>query len=314
MLSLTLEGDKLIIPVVRDKENGSICGMGCCIIRKAFINGQVKKVGYLSAMKISSKYKGLLYMMKDMYGFIYENTKDLVDIYYTTILEDNKKAQKLLEKKRKNMPIYHYEGDYRVYLFAKGAFKLRRQSTSLKGYKFDASSKAEIEEFYKEHLKKYNFSPIDTKLHGLKAKDFFTLKDETGNIVAACGLWDQRDYKQYIVTSYGGIYKYLSRLPTSLLGYPSFPKENSPANYASISLFFVKDNDKEIGAYFLKEVLKASEKYDFLMVGLFENHPFNSMIDKIRHIKYDSRLYMVSWQGKAIELDEKPLNVEVGLL
>lgn len=312
--SLMKEGEKTIIPIVRDMTDGTICAMGCCIIRKAFINGKVQNVGYLTGLKIKKEYKSLLHMFKNVYKFLHEETRDLVDIYYTTILEDNKHAQRLLEKRRKGMPSYHYKGDYTVYCFSKSAYNLKPRDKNMNRYKFELSSKDKVREFYNDNLKKYNFSPIDADLYGLTDDDFFTIKDEEGNIVAACALWNQKEYKQYIVTKYSGILNYISKFPTNWLGYPKFPNKNIPINYASISLFIVKNMDLQIAQYFLRQVAQYDEKYELLMLGLFENNSFNNIFDDVKHIKYKSRFYRVNWEEEPIELDGKVMNIEVGLL
>ena len=312
--SLMLEGNQVIIPIVRDSSNGIICAMGCCIIRKAFINGQIKNVGYLTGLKIRKEYKSKLYLIRDVYNYLYQETKDKVDIYYSTILEDNKQAQKLLEKKRKNMPLYDFKGDYTVYFFAHSNLNRILKKTDYKRYKFEKGNINGLEEFYKNKLSNFNFSPIDTGLYGINSEDFYALRNESGDIIAACCLWDQREYKQYIVTKYSGVFKYINRLPTNWLGYPNFPKENIPANYASISLFYVDHMDLNIGEYFLRQVAKSSKQYEFLMLGLYENHDFNKMFKHIKHIKYKSRLYTVSWTDEVLDLDGRSINIEVGLL
>ena len=212
------------------------------------------------------------------------------------------------------MPLYHYEGDYTVYCFAKNPYTLRNENKKLNEYKFESGNMKGIRGFYNNNLKKYNFSPSNIDLYKLNEEDFFTLRDKEGNILAACALWDQNDYKQYIITNYSGILKYVKKLPTNLLGYPNFPVENIPLNYASLSLFFVEDMDVELAEYFLRKVIQASKKYDLLMLGLFESHPFNSIFNRIKHIKYSSRLYRVNWEDRLLELDGRPLNIEVGLL
>lgn len=312
--SLMSEGEKTIIPLVKDTTNGTICAMGCCIIRKTFINGEVKNVGYLTGLKIRKEYASLIYLIRDVYTFLYEKTKDQVDIFYTTILKDNKGAQKLLEKKRKNMPVYHYEGDYTVYCFAKIPYDFGNKNKRINEYKFETGNMEGVRGFYNNNLKRYNFSPSNIDLYKLNDDDFFTLRDKEGNILAACALWDQNDYKQYIITNYSGIFKYIKKLPTNLLGYPNFPVENIPLNYASLSLFFVEDMDVELAEYFLRQVIQSCKKYDLLMMGLFESHPFNSIFNRIKHIKYSSRLYRVNWEEGLLELDGRPLDIEVGLL
>ncbi|MGO1470081.1 MAG: hypothetical protein ACTHW2_08675 [Tissierella sp.] len=40
----------------------------------------------------------------------------------------------------------------------------------------------------------------------------------------------------------------------------------------------------------------------------------DSIFDNIKHIKYPSRFYRINWEDELLELDKKPINIEVGLL
>jgi hypothetical protein len=132
--------------------------------------------------------------------------------------------------------------------------------------------------------------------------------------VASCAVWNQQSYKQYVITEYRAVYRYLKRLPLKLTGYPNLPRENIPANYGSIALLTVKGNDPVLAEKFIRKVAEKVDNYDFLMLGLFENHPYTGSMDRIKCIKYQSRLYTVHWEDNYLVPDNRPLNLEVGLL
>lgn len=306
--SLMKDGEGAVIPVIREAQSGKICAVGCCIIRKAFINGEVRNTGYLTALKVLPEYRRKLPNISDVYSFLHEQSEAKVDIYYTTILKDNITAQKLLEKRRKSMPQYKYIGDYTVFCFKTG------NHITSSNYTFKQGGDKAVDEFYKRQLPSYNFSPANMDLFGITVDDYYSLRDANGEIVAACALWNQQSYKQYIIKGYGGVFRFLKYLPLNWMGYPKLPKVDLPANYASIAMFMVKDNSMEIARYFLRKVAQHSKKYDFLMLGLFQNHPLNGAFEKIRYIKYQSKLYTVNWNNNGIDLDNRPVNLEVGLL
>jgi len=306
--SLMNDGETAVIPVIKEIKTGRICAVGCCIIRKVYINGEIKHAGYLTGLKILPEFKKRLPYITDVYKFLYEQTKDKVDIYYTTILKDNKNAQKILEKNRPGMPEYKQIGEYTVYCFRKG------KSKNFNNYSFEKGNLKSLDEFYEMQLKSCNFSPVNTDLYGVSQKDIFTLRDKKGEIVAACIVWNQQNYKQYIITGYGGVFKFIKNLPLKWLGYPNLPKENLPVNYASITMLAVKDNNLNIAEYFIKKVAENSVEYDFLMLGLFENHVLNSVLNKLKHIKYQSKLYTVHWTENSSAPDNREINLEVGLL
>jgi hypothetical protein len=307
--SLRQEGEKVVIPILKDQSNGKICGMGCCVIRKAYLNGEIKNTGYLTGLKILPEYRKKLLPIADVYNFLYEQTKNEVDIYYTTILKENTAVQKMLGKKRKKMPEYLYQGDYTVFCFRTG-----RKVFTNNQYVLQKGKSDELKPFFKEEEKQYQFSPVITSIYEEPNKKFFTLRNQEGQILAACCVWNQQDYKQYIITDHKGIYKILQKMPTKLFGYLSLPKKNAPANYACVSLLYVKDDAPNLAQYFIKKVAEYSKEYDFLMLGLFDDHPLKTIFRQIKHLKYQSRLYLVRWDNKQYNLDYRPINLEVGLL
>ncbi|MDD2402377.1 MAG: hypothetical protein PHD60_09295 [Clostridia bacterium] len=307
--SLMQEGDKVVIPIIKEQENGKICGMGCCVIRKAYLNGEIKNIGYLTGLKILPEYRKKRIPIADVYAFLYEQTKNDVDIYYTTILKENTLAQKMLEKKRKNMPEYKYKGDYTVFCFRTGQKVFENNN-----YILQRGHREGLLQFFKEQEKQYQFSPLITSMYENYNKDIFTLSDPKGNILAVCLVWDQQAAKQYIITEYKGIYKILQRMPTKLFGYPPLPQKNISANYACISMLYIKDNNLKLAKYFIKKIAKCSKKYEFLMLGLFDAHPLKPIFNHMKHLKYQSRLYIVSWNDERHVLDNRPINLEVSLL
>jgi hypothetical protein len=95
------------------------------------------------------------------------------------------------------------------------------------------------------------------------------------------------------------------------------PPAGTPAHYASIAGLVVQEENREIVRLFLKRVLYEAKPYDFILLGLFENHPLLETIAAFKHIKYQSRLYAVDYRGNMDTsggLDNRPIMLEVGLL
>jgi hypothetical protein len=312
--SLMLEGEEVLIPIVVDRRENVVCGMGACVIRKVNLNGTKKTAGYLTGMKSLPEYRRRIPNGAAVYQQLFQRLRDRVDFYYTTILSDNLSAQKMLEKKRRNMPEYHHLGEYKVFCFATGtAQRLTRENrydTLILGKcKLD-----EVASLFSSTAGQFNLSPGEMKWHGLSDSDCFSLRGQDGTILAACAVWNRQETKQYIVNGYGGIYRYLRRLPLTLFGYPNLPKENEPLNHASVSMLFVRGLDSALAAHFLKLVAAACGDYDLLMVGFFENHPLASSMSRIRAFRYSSRLYAVNPDDRTLTLDGRPIQLEVALL
>ena len=306
--SLMNEGEKVVIPIVRDLENDVIVGMGACIIRKAYINGEIKNTGYLTGLKGLTDYRKRVPAISQTYRDLYDKTKDEVDIYYTTILKENAAVQKMLEKKRKSMPEYRRIGEYTVYSFRTGVKTRTKDWILVKG------SLKELEGLDIYNPWNFNFSPTDTALHGLTDNEVYILKDSEGKSAAACALWNQKDWKQYIVTGYRGIYKWLKKIPLRLIGYPDLPEEGVLLNYAAVSLLTVREGDLTAAEQLISKVAEKAVGYDFLMLGLFENNKLRTVMEKMKCIKYQSILYTVHWEDSGLELKDRPVSLEIGLL
>jgi hypothetical protein len=309
--SLMKEGDDAVIPVVLDRDADRVCGMGACIIHKVNLNGVMRRAGYLTGLKSLPEYRKRVPFGTAVYSYLHELTREKVDFYYTTILKDNVAAQKMLEKKRRNMPQYRYAGEYTVYCFRAGTLQ---RDKGLKGYDFRTSNIAEVQAAAGNASLNFNLSPAGTNWPGLTDNDCYVMRDDDGKTIAACAVWNQQSYKQYVITRYGGIYRFLRSMPLKLFGYPNLPKEKQPVHCASITMLTVSGNDVRLASYFLEQVARAAKTYDFLMLGLHESHPLNASMSKIRSIKYRSRVYTVHWSENSLVPDERPFNIEVGLL
>ncbi|HSN58382.1 MAG TPA: hypothetical protein VLR72_02820 [Clostridiaceae bacterium] len=92
------------------------------------------------------------------------------------------------------------------------------------------------------------------------------------------------------------------------------PREGVPVSYASIALLAVKDKDPVLANILLRNVAEKASNYDFLMIGLFENNPLTAAMEHMKCIKYQSVLYTVHWEDNLLELDGRPVSLEVGML
>ena len=305
------DGAHIVLPVAKDLATNEVLGVGGCVIRREHINGVLQNAGYLTGLKILQSHQRRLHCMKEAYQLIGEQTAKYNPFYYTTILKSNEVAIKLLEKRRKGMPPYVYLGEYTVFCLGTGG------KSGGKKYSLERGHTEELSAFYKKHLPQYNLSPASERLYGLNDDDFYYLQSSDGEILAACAIWNQQSYKQYIISGYGGLYKALSHIPTGLFGYPTLPKAGGSADYVSIAALIIPEENHDIAKSFLKLVLREAKQYDFVMLGLFENHPLMSVAQSLKHIKYQSRLYAVNYAENTDlsgDLDGKPIMLEVGLL
>lgn len=301
--SFAADGEQVFMQVIIDNENDTIVAVGGAVVRQEYVSGKIQKCAYMTGLKVKPEYQKKLFLLTEAYQKLQEKLEDCEHVY-TTILDDNTAAIKLLEKKRKSIPPYIYLGHYMTFCFAGGKKCLDIKVTD----KIDTSG-----------IPKYSFTPVDHGLSGLGNKNWYYY-EENGEILAACFVGDQREYKQYKLCAYGGVLKAVSHLPTKFLGYPAFPKPGTVINHGVLSYLYVKDNDKELCKKFIRSVVKATD-YDLYIWGCFENHPLLQSFMEMKTVHYGSRLYEVDYKRRYESVDGKQLvdaygtiGVEVALL
>lgn len=297
--SFRADGDDARILVIVDNETNRTAAVGGAVVRREYLNGKEGKCAYLTGLKIHPEYRKILPFITKSYEFLHEEISDC-RCCYTTILDDNLPAIAMFEKKRKNMPEYRYLGHYTTYCFHGGRKLMDIERDCPEGF----------EQLMQTHFAAQSLVPADCHYGGFGEQTFYCAR-ERGEITACCFVGNQQGYKQYKMNSYGGIYKALSKLPTSLFGYPAFPKADTIVNHGVISYLYIRDCDAELGKRFLRTVA-AQSGFSLLIWGGFENNPLCGVLDKMRTIHYGSRLYSVLW-------DERPalsgvIGVEVALL
>lgn len=292
--SFKYEGDRADIMVITDNEENRMIAVGGAVVRMEYVNGRAEKCGYLTGLKIHPDYRGKIRFIAKAYQFLHDKISDCY-CFYTTILDDNKGAIALLEKRHKNMPEYRYIGHYTTYCFHGGKKILSLDKNNTEGF----------DELLRTHFSALSFTPADYRCCGFGRSEFYSIR-ENGKIIACCLVGNQQEHKQYRMCSYGGIYKLIAMLPTKLLGYPSFPKPDSLINYGTVAYLYVRDNDQKLCADFLRSVA-AESGFDLLIWGGFENNPLCKALDAMKTVHYGSRLYSVSWDK------DVPVNGVIGI-
>jgi len=212
--SFCKDGDEARILIIVDNERKKIVAVGGAVIREEYISGKAEKCAYLTGLKIHPKYRKKIFFIAKAYEFLRQSLEDC-SFCYTTILNSNQTAIAMFEKQHKNMPHYKYLGQYTTYCFHGGKQKLEVEKNNLTGF----------EEVLKKYFSKINCTPCNWNYGGFGQKDFYCVRRDN-EIIACCFVGNQQGTKQYKMCSYGGIYKFLSHLPTQLMGYPKFPPEN----------------------------------------------------------------------------------------
>lgn len=314
-LSYAKEGEAKIGVVKDDKDN--ILLQIACVVRDYYINKEIRKVCYVGGIRKNNDYKGY-FNWKEISDFV-KQTK--CDMFYCSFLDDNKTALKMFSKKRKFIPDIFPVCEYTTYMINPNSIKKPIIINSK--YIFRPMSESDIKavcHFLNEEEIKYNFAPktedLFNQFAGLSIQDCFILEDK-GEIVAFGALWNQKDYKQYIVTRYSGYMKLFRKFSkiTEIMGYIPIPRENEILDFPTLTMFYSKDNNCDLYNLFLYKIAgKIKENYSMFVIGMASNHPNNEIYKKIRCIKFNSHIYYAN-NEKNIVLDKNlPVHIECGLL
>lgn len=267
--SLQKDSEKTPIIVAGiDVKTGYLVGVGACSIFK-------NNIGYLNSFRIKKEYRNKVNFGKAYEMLITEAKKLGVKNIVTTILEENKIAQKILTKRRKSMPIYEF---YKNIVF----FSL----TNVK--KGDLIVKDE------EILKYGNF-----EIH---------LKNKTNKKYVV------KDYKKIYkflykfrkVIAFFGYPEMPEINKISNFLYTDFVLKGKNADE--------KKNKNEFRKA-VKFVQNKGYNCDFFMIGSYENSFLEKNLDKMKVFKYKSKMYKVFYEKiENVERDNNFRNENIEIL
>jgi len=314
-LSYQKEKKDTEICIIKDNK-GKIAVQGSCIVNDYYINGSTRSIGYVGGIR---KRKGF----KEKFNWVELFTKDIskrdCDLFYCSFLALNKHALEVFQKKREVMPELVPITKYFTYIINPKIIKFRKINSEFCFRKMEDKDKKKVVEFLNIEGCKYNFFPkvsnIEKEFPDLKINDCYILEKDD-EIISFGGLWNQKEYKQYIVKKYGGFVKILSKIGaiTECIGYIPMPKENEVLNFPTLSLFIAKDDNLEYYEYFLRCIAKEiAKKYKMFVIGISENNKKNEIYKKLKSLKFDSLLFLVDFKGRNTKLEED-IHIECGLL
>ena len=300
--SFEADGDRAHILVAEDTRENRLIAVGGAVVRTEYLSSVPKKCAYLTGLKVHHDYRGRLSFIQHAYGVMGELVADCAATY-TTILDGNTAVIRMLEKRRKNMPEYRYLGHYTTFCLGRGKRLMQVEKNQTEGF----------EDLMKTHFSRKDLSPCRREYRGFGKKEFYSVRDNDGRIMACCFIGDQSATKHYKMCSYGGVYKLVSHLPTALLGYPRFPKSGEIIRNGVVSYLYVRDNDPALCRRFLLSAAYESG-FPMLLWGGFDSEPLCDAVNKLKTVKYGSRLYEVLWNGDTSGKIGGSIGMEAALL
>ena len=295
--SLKQERGKAQVILTSDLKNGNPIGYGSAIYRNNFLNNQKVLIGYLGNLKLKTEYHKKNIPIHRAYEYLFSlRPAEAIPFFYSTILESNKKAIKVLTSNKSFMPQYKQLGIYCTTILAGGIrSKLKRTGfREIQPQEYNAYI-----HLYNMQAAKYDFSTTLDK-HFLskimengsaKAYGFF----ENDQLLGGCLLIDPDGYKQTIVQAYRGIYKLTGFLNTlaRIRKMPLLPEQGDPLKLKYLSYMAVRGENPQVFQQLVSLVRSEYSRKSMIVLGFCERHPFHIVLKTFQGIRYKSRMYLV---------------------
>ena len=242
-------------------------GVGACSIFK-------NNIGYLNSFRIKKEYRNKVNFGKAYKMLITEAKKCGAKTVITTILEENKIAQRILTKRRKSMPIYEF---YKNIVF----FSLKN---SRKGDLVVNDEKILNYGNFEIHLK----NKANKKYVVMDYKKIYKFLYKFRKVIAFFGYPEMPK---------------INKISNFL--YADFILKNKNTDE--------KKNKKEFRKA-VKFIQNKGYNCDFFMIGSYENSFLEKNLDKMKVFKYKSKMYKVFYEeieNTEIDNNFKNENIEI---
>lgn len=328
-LASAVEGEPHHMVVAREPSTGRIVGMGTRAVWNAFINGEPRRLGYLSQLRVDRAFRGRRRLLAAGYTALRGlRGPDEAPFDITSIIADNETARRILSAGIPGLPRYReLSGFVTLVLPTVQRSRKRRFPGVEPGL---PSWMPEIADCLERNRKRYQAAPFFSaaeilspeRSRGLGPQDF-RLAVRDGRVVGCLALWDQSGFKQVVVRGYAPPLDrwrpWINRLAW-VMGAPRLPAPGEPLPHAYISHVAVDDDDPEIFRALLESARAEARRrrYVYMVIGFAAGHPWLPWLENhFRPRRYESALYTVDWGegAAAVEaLDGRLPHVEAALL
>jgi hypothetical protein len=297
--------------VCREAQNRRVVAIGHRSVKSVFVNGQPTSVGYLSGLRLDQSVRNRQ-ILTHGYAFLRKlHAARPVQMYLSTIMEDNLPAKAVLLSGRSGLPGYHDFGRFCCMAVGLQSRSAGSRSSEIRVRHAGAADGPSIIGFLNREGRSRQFFPEyqvedfgapGGLLSHLQWEDVF-LAFRGDDLIGVVAGWDQRAFRQWRVTGYDA-WLGLLRIPFNLVAkvrkMPLLPKPALPLHYFILSLACVRGNDRSVFEDLLEEVVREKRRhYAFFLAGFHERDPLLPELLARPHFPLPSRLYVVAWEEDA---------------
>jgi hypothetical protein len=296
-----------------------IVGMANRNVHHLWINGHAANVGYLSQLRTLPGTHLTRRHFRECFGLLEKQRQpDEQASDFTSILTENHRARRILERQIPGFPIYQQVADLVTLSFSSNCARSRHTEHVTE---LDSHDQRPLIDFLNRHLRGRQLAPQVTpeflNLPGLKW--WGVHQDES--LIACAALWDQRQFKSITVHDYHPVWLRHLRTPINLLRKiqrsPLLPPTGTTLPLAFVTCMAADDESCLPAILSTMATWAKSQSIDILNLGLPKNHPLLPHLSRwlcpeITH----SRIYLVHPKGipETSLNPELPIHPEISLL
>lgn len=271
--------------------DGRVVGVVARLCRTYYVDGVPKRGDYICGLKKDPTVTERL----DFAEAFASVTDPTADFTFCSVLSDNSGLVTSVRKARRVPAELRPLGDLTTFLVKTGG-----RGRAAPDRQFRACQPADesaLAAFYADLSPRHGLFPVGTpwrQVGGPTLSDFGVVTSASGEITAAGALWDQTDYRQYVVVGYSPLLTAARLLNPFfwLAGYPRLMKPNTVVPLPMASFLLAKPGDENaLVCGLLRQARRRG--YAQLVAGPAKTSPFHEQFQSRRHVSFDSTIYQV---------------------
>ena len=298
--------------IARDAASGETAGICERSVRDAFVDGEVRRLPYLAALRIAPAYRHRIRVLEGGFAAVRSLLHDPADLPFalTSITADNAPARRLLCAGLPRLPQYRPVGELAT--FAIRTASCRVSPTVAPATRDDLPAIAML---LQRVYRRFAFAPVwrATDLERLIAagrpriEDFLVVRRGLG-LRGCLAVWDQSAVKQAVIRGYAPWLRRLRpvvNLAAPLIGTPRLPPPGSPLRQVYLSHVAVVDDDPSVFRALLRAGLTHARRRGFAvaLTGFATSHPFAAVAARYTATTYRTLLHVVDWESTGTSHD-----------
>jgi hypothetical protein len=286
-------------------------------VRRVWLDGRPARLGYLAQLRRADSARLSLRLMTEGFEMLEQTRRsDELPFDLTSIMADNLPARRLLERGLPGLPRYRPLSTLITLTMPTSGTRRSRTPRSLRVEASGPEGLEQVADCLQRSSRRSRLAPLWTAedlaspevTRGLDPGDLLVVRD--GSRVRACAaVWDQRSFRQLVVTGYApwpGRLRGLVNLGLMLARRPQLPAPGNTLSLAFLSHLAVDDDEPGLILTLIDAAREAARRrgIDLLALGLPCSFPGLEPI--IRHTRarpLESTLYLVHREAAGAFLD-----------